>query len=72
MQFLELYTELDKTNSFKAFTDLFHLIKEKGLSVEEGIEGVEMINDISLLKEEHQGLSKNIANLEKLTRFSQS
>ena len=36
------------------------------MSVEEGIEGVEMIKDISLLKEEYQGLFKNIANLEKL------
>ena len=66
LQFLELYTELDKTNSFKAFTDLFHLIKEKGLSVEEGTEGVNLIKDISLLKEEYQGLSNTIANIKKL------
>jgi hypothetical protein len=66
LQFLELYTELDKTNSFKGFADLFHLIKENGLSVEEGIEGVKLIKDISLLKEEHKGLSKNIVNLKKL------
>ena len=65
-QFLQLYTELDKTNSFKVFTDLFHRIKEKGLSIEEAIEGIDMINDISLLKREHQDLSNNIANLEKV------
>jgi FtsZ-binding cell division protein ZapB len=65
-QFLQLYTELNKTNSFKVFTDLFHLIKEKGLSIEEAIEGIEMINNISLLKEEHQALSNNIANLVQL------
>ena len=65
-QFLQLYEELDNNNSFKCFTDLFHLIKEKDLSIEEVIEGIEMINDISLLKEEHQDLSNNIANLEKL------
>lgn len=66
LQFLELYTELDKTNSFKAFTDLFHLIEEKGLSVEEGIEGVKLIKDISLLQEEYQDLHKNISKLGKL------
>ena len=66
LQFLELYKELDKTDSFKALIDLFHLIKEKGLSVEEGIEGVKLIKDISSLKEEYQGLPKNIAKLEKL------
>jgi FtsZ-binding cell division protein ZapB len=65
-QFLQLYTELNKTNSFKVFTDLFHLIKEKGLSIEEAIEGMEMINDISLLKEEHLDLSNKISDLEKL------
>ena len=45
---------------------MFHLIKEKGLSIEEAIEGMEMINDIFLLKEEHQDLSNKISNLEKL------
>jgi FtsZ-binding cell division protein ZapB len=65
-QFLKLYAELTNTNSFKAFTDLFHLIKAKGLSIEEGIEGIEMINDISLLQEEHQNLSNKIANLEEV------
>jgi FtsZ-binding cell division protein ZapB len=64
--FRQVYTELDKNDSFKAFTDLFHRIKEKDLSIEEAIGGIEMINDIYLLKEEHQALSNNIANLEKL------
>jgi FtsZ-binding cell division protein ZapB len=65
-QFLQLYTELDNNNSFKVFTDLFHRIKEKGLSIEEAIEGINMINDISLLKGEHQDLSNKISDLEKL------
>ena len=65
-QFLQVYTELNKNNSFKDFTDLFHRIKEKGLSIEEAIEGMELINDIALLKEEHQDRSNKISNLEKL------
>lgn len=64
-QFLQLYTELDNTHSFKSYTDMFHLLKEKGLSIEEVIDGIKMINDISLLKEEHRDLSNKVANLEK-------
>ena len=64
-QFLHIYTELIKTNSFNHFTDLFHLIREKGLNIEEGIEAIGMVNDIFLLKKEHQDLSNRIANLEK-------
>jgi predicted transcriptional regulator len=65
-QFLKLYTELDKNDSFKVFTDLFHSIKEKDLSIEEVIEGMQMINDIFLLKEEYLELSNKISDLEKL------
>jgi transposase len=65
-QFLQLYEELDNDNSFKCFTDLFHLIKEKGLTIEEAFEDIEMINDISLLKREHQDLSSKTSNLKKL------
>ena len=68
-QFLHIYTELNKTNSFNHFTDLFHLIREKGLNIEEGIEAIEMVNDIFLLKKEHQDLSNRIANLEKRQDF---
>ncbi len=64
-QFLQLYIELDNTHSFKSYTDVFHLLKEKGLSIEEVIDGIKMINDISLLKEEHRDLSNKVANLEK-------
>jgi len=64
-QFLHIYTELNKTNSFNHFTDLFYLIREKGLNIEEGIEAIEMVNDIFLLKKEYQYLSNRIANLEK-------
>ena len=64
-QFLHIYTELNKTNSFNHFTDLFHLIREKGLNIEEGIEAIGMVNDIFLLKKEYQDLSNQIANLEK-------
>ena len=64
-QFLHIYTELNKTNSFNHFTDLFYLIREKGLNIEEGIEAIEMVNDIFLLKKEYQDLSNNITNLEK-------
>ena len=64
-QFLHIYMELNKTNSFNHFTDLFHLIREKGLNIEEGIEAIGMVNDIFLLKKEHQDLSNNITNLEK-------
>ena len=63
-QFLQIYMELNKTDSFNHFTDLFHLIREKGMSIEEGIEAIEMINDIFLLKKEHQDLSTKIAKLE--------
>jgi phosphomevalonate kinase len=64
-QFLHVYTELNKTNSFNHFTDLFHLIREKGLNIEDGIEAIGIVNDIFLLKKEHQDLSNNITNLEK-------
>ena len=64
-QFLHIYTDLNKTNSFNHFTDLFHLIREKGLNIEEGIEAIGMVNDIFLLKKEYQDLSNKIANLEK-------
>jgi hypothetical protein len=64
-QFLQIYTEINKTNSFNHFTDLFHLIREKGLNIEEGIQSIEMINNIVLFKKEHQDLSNNITNLEK-------
>ena len=36
------------------------------MSIEEAIEGMEMIKDISLLKEEHLDLSNKISDLEKL------
>jgi FtsZ-binding cell division protein ZapB len=39
------------------------------LSIEKGIEAVEMINDISLLKEEHRDLSNSIADLKKIKGF---
>ncbi len=68
-QFLQVYTELNNTNSFNSFTNLFHLIREKDLSIEEGIEAIEMINDISLLKEEHRDLSNSIANLKEIKGF---
>jgi hypothetical protein len=64
-RFLHIYTELNKTNSFNHFTDLFYLIREKGLDIEEGIEAIEVVNDIFLLKKEYQDLSNNITNLEK-------
>ena len=57
--------ELNETNSFNHFTDLFHLFREKGMSIEEGIEAIGMVNDIFLLKKEHQNLSNHITNLEK-------
>jgi FtsZ-binding cell division protein ZapB len=68
-KFLQVFTELNNTNSFNSFTTLFHLIIEKGLSIEKGIEAVEMINDISLLKEEHRDLSNSIADLKKIKGF---
>jgi FtsZ-binding cell division protein ZapB len=68
-KFLQIYTEINNINSFNHFTKLFHLIREKGLSIEEGIEAIEMINDIYLLKEEHQDLSNEVANLKKLKDF---
>jgi transposase len=64
-QFLQIYMELNKTNSFNHFTDLFYLIREKGLNIEEGIEAIGKVNDFFLLKKEHQDLSNNITNLEK-------
>ena len=68
-KFLQLYTELNNTNSFNSFTDLFHIIREKGLSIEEGIEGIGLINDFSLLKGEYQNLINKISNLEKSRDF---
>jgi hypothetical protein len=65
-QFVQLYTELDNNNSFKRFTDLFHLIKEKGLSIEEAHEGIGMIEDVSLLKEEHYVLSNKVTSLKNM------
>ena len=64
-QFLQIYNELNETKSFNHFTDLFHLFREKGLSIEEGIEAIGMVNDIFLFKKEHQDLSNEIAKLEK-------
>ena len=68
-QFLQVYKELNNTNSFNPFTNLFHLIREKGLGIEEGIEAIEMINDIFLLKEKHRDLSNSIANLKEINGF---
>jgi FtsZ-binding cell division protein ZapB len=68
-KFLQIYTELNNANSFNHFTKLFHLIREKGLSIEEGIEAIELINDFNLLKEEHQDLSNEVANLKRLKDF---
>jgi len=60
-----IYTDLKKTNSFNHFTDLFHLIREKGLNIEEGIQLIEMINNIILIKKEYKDLSNKIAKLKK-------
>lgn len=48
---------------------MFHLIREKDLSIEEGIEAIELINDFNLLKEEYQDLSNKVANLKKSKDF---
>jgi FtsZ-binding cell division protein ZapB len=68
-QLLQIYTELTNTNSFIQFSDLFHLVRQKKLSIEQGVEAIEMINDISLLKEEHRDLSNRVADLEKSEDF---
>ena len=68
-KFLQIYTELNNTNSFNSFTTLYHIIREKGLSIEEGIEGIGLINDLSLLKGEYQNLINKISNLEKSRDF---
>ncbi|HSF52079.1 MAG TPA: hypothetical protein VLA74_15080 [Nitrososphaeraceae archaeon] len=68
-QFLQLYTELNNTNSFNSFTDLFYLLREKSLSIEEGIEAIEMNNDIFLLKEKHLDLYNSIENLKEINGF---
>ena len=65
-QLLQIYTELNNTNSFNQFIDFFHLVRRKELSIEQAIEAIEMINNISLLKEEHQDLSNKVDDLEKL------
>ncbi|HEX6293521.1 MAG TPA: hypothetical protein VFZ46_00070 [Nitrososphaeraceae archaeon] len=39
------------------------------MSIEEGIEAIEMINDFNLLKVEHQDLSNKVANLKRLKDF---
>jgi hypothetical protein len=65
-QSLKIYAELHNTNSFNQFIDLFHLIIQKELSIEKAIEAIEMINDIPLLKEQHQDLSEKVANLKQL------
>lgn len=68
-QFLQIYMELNKTDSFNDVIDLFHLIREKGLSNEEGVESLGMVKDISLLKKEHDDLVYKIANLRKIHDF---
>jgi FtsZ-binding cell division protein ZapB len=68
-QLLQLFTELNNTNLYNQFIDLFHLIRQKELSIEQGVEAIEMINDISLLKEEHRDLSNRVADLEKSEDF---
>lgn len=66
---LPIYDELNRTNSFSHFTNLFHLIRKKDLSIEEGVEAMEMINDISSLKEERRDLSSKVRDLENLQDF---
>jgi hypothetical protein len=65
-QYLQIYTELNNTHSFNRFIDLFHLVRQKKLSVEKTIEAIESIDDIPLLEERHQDLSEKVANLQHL------
>lgn len=68
-QLSQIYTELNNTNSFDQFIDLFHLIRQKNLNIKQGIEAIETTNDISLLKEERQDLSEKVQNLRKMNFF---
>lgn len=68
-QLLQIYTELNNTNSFNQFIDFFHLVRQKELSIEQAIEAIEMINNISLLKETCLDLSNKVADLEKSEDF---
>jgi hypothetical protein len=62
-QLLKIYTELNNTYSFDHFIDLFHLIREKGLSIEEAIKAIETFKENSLLEEKHHDLSEKVAKL---------
>lgn len=63
-QFLEIYRELNDTNSFKPFIELFHLVKEGDLKIEDLIDGVKKIKDIPSLEENYDFLSDNIKNFQ--------
>ena len=65
-QYMQIYTELNNTNSFNQFIDLYHVVKQKKWSVEKAIEAIEMTDDIPLLEERHQDLSEKVANLQHL------
>ena len=68
-QVVEILTKLNDRNSASHFINLFHLITEKGLSIEEGIKAIEITDDVSLLKEEYQYLSTQVSNLKWSHKF---
>ena len=65
-QYMQIYTELNNTNSFNQFIDLYHVVKQKKWSVEKAIEAIEMTDDIPLLEKRHKDLSEKVANLTQL------
>jgi hypothetical protein len=65
-QLLEIYKELNKTHSFNHFIELFNLIIEKNLSIEEAVETIGMIKNIHSLKVENSDLDFTISNLKRV------
>jgi hypothetical protein len=62
---VEILKKLNDRNSAGHFINLFHLITQKGLSIEKGIEAIEITDNLSSLKEEYQYLSTNVPNLKR-------
>jgi hypothetical protein len=65
-QLTQIFTELNNANSFNQLIDLYHLIIDKGLSIEEAIKAIETIKKISLLEEKYQDLSEKVAEIVKI------
>lgn len=68
-QVVEILTKLNDRNSAGHFINLFHLITQKGLSIEKGTEAIEITDNLSSLKEEYQSFSTKIPNLKRLYNF---